>query len=286
MKQVFFVLVLGFCAFISACAQTGEKIELISQGSKLNAFFYSTPDKKSSPTVILLHGLPGNDQSPLDLAKNLNQAGFNILVFNYRGSFSSEGYFSHFNCMEDLDAAIDWLKQPDITGKFQIDTSRIIVCGYSFGGGVVLWQALKNPAIRNIVSIAGLDQSVSLKEMAADTTKQAAFIQRAAWMKAPSGPLKFDPDRSIHDQILDIIRRSDELDVVKYAEKLKDRNILFITGSFDIAVPMQIHQLPLYQKLTALGARNISQRTFNTGHQFNEVRPELAKAIEEWVMGL
>lgn len=286
MKQLHFLVLLGLNAFIyQVSAQSGEKIELVSQGCKLNAYFYEAP-RESSPTIILLHGLPGNDQSPLDLAKNLNQAGLNILVFNYQGSFSSEGYFSHFNCMEDLDAAIEWIKQPDISREFQIDTSRITVCGYSFGGGVVLWQALKNPSIRNIISIAGLDQSVSLKEMTADTTKQAGFIQRAAWMRVPSGPLKFNPNKSMHDQVLEIINRSDELDVVKYAEKLKDRNILFITGSFDTVVPMQVHQLPLYQKLTALGARNISQLTFNTSHQFNEVRPELAKAIKEWVMGL
>ncbi len=286
MKNMHFILMLAICVICHTVnAQSApEKIPLASGGYVLDGYFYHA-GAVSKPTVILLHGLPGNNQSPLDLAQNLNQAGMNILVFNYRGSYTSDGYFSHFHCMEDLDAAITWLKQPPIITQYGIDTGRIVVCGYSFGGGVVLWEAIKNPAIKNIITIAGLDQSVSLKEMAADTLMQVAFAQRAMGMFVPAGPLKSDPQFSYREQISQMIARADEFDVVTHAEKLKDRNILFIGGSLDNLVPMEIHLQPLYQRLMFLGAEHITLQTFNTGHRFNEVRPELAKAIGDWVMG-
>jgi hypothetical protein len=122
--------------------------------------------------------------------------------------------------------------------------------------------------------------------MAADTFKQAIFAHQAAWLIAPVGPLKSNPDFSFSNQISQMIDRTDEFDVVKYAEKLKDRNILFIAGSLDRVVPMETHLLPLYQRLLTLGANHVTLQTFNTGHRFNEVRSEVEQTIGEWVMGL
>lgn len=278
--------VILFCGlFIHTCfAQVSkEKISLISKGSSLNAFFYGHTGNEEKPTVILLHGLPGNDDNPLNLAENLNKTGLNILVFNYRGSYSSEGYFSNFNCMDDLDAAIGWLKTPANMSKYGIDTSRIVVCGYSFGGCIVLTRALTNPAIRIIVSVSGLDQSVSLKQIATDSVLQAAFESRAGALMAPAGPIKFNPDKSFHEQVNYMISRRDEFDLVKYADKLKDRKILFITGWFDMATLMEENALPLYRKLHSLGSTGISIEAFNTTHRYTEVRPELADSIAKWI---
>ena len=98
MKNMHFILMLAICAICHAVnAQSSpEKIQLTSGGYALDAYLYHT-GAELKPTVILLHGLPGNNQSPLDLAQNLNQAGMNILVFNYRGSYASEGYFSNYS---------------------------------------------------------------------------------------------------------------------------------------------------------------------------------------------
>src|SRR5665647_2820354 len=63
-------------------------IDLRSNGVKLDAKFYPANKTNQVPTVILLHGFPGNQSSPLGLAERLNSAGLNILVFNYQGSYS------------------------------------------------------------------------------------------------------------------------------------------------------------------------------------------------------
>ena len=285
MKYIRLILILTVhVVFITATAQSArEKINLTSGGYALNAFFYGHTGSELKPTVILLHGLPGNDESPLDLAVNLNKSGFNILVFNYRGTFTSEGFFNNFNCMDDLDAALVWLKHPQHMMQYKIDTSLIVVCGYSFGGCIVMTRALTNPVIQYVVSVSGLDQSVSLKSIGSDSLKQAAFESRASSLAAPAGPVKFNPDVNFHDQVNYMISRADDFDVVKYAERLKDKKILFISGWFDTTTLIEENLLPLYRKLHALGANNTSIEVFNTTHRYLEVRPELANTIAAWI---
>ena len=56
-------------------------------------------DKKE--TVLLLHGLPGNERN-LDLAQELRRNGRNVIYFNYRGAWGSQGEFMFSNCLLTL----------------------------------------------------------------------------------------------------------------------------------------------------------------------------------------
>jgi len=92
MKTITMQILILLLVACSITAQTvSVKIDLISNGNKLNAKFYPVESDKPSPTMILLHGFPGSDNNPLGLAEGLNQNGINILVFNYQGTFNSEG---------------------------------------------------------------------------------------------------------------------------------------------------------------------------------------------------
>jgi len=129
-----------------------EKIVLSDKNCKLDAKFYPTAKSNRSPAIVLLHGFPGNQASPLGLAEKLNAEGFNVLVFNYQGSYQSEGNFSFDNCIENVGAALHFLKNPASLEKYQIDTSGIYICGYSFGGTIALESGIYNNEIKNIIS--------------------------------------------------------------------------------------------------------------------------------------
>jgi predicted alpha/beta-fold hydrolase len=85
---------------------------LRNNGVKLDAKFYTVNKTNKAPTLILLYGFPGNQSSPLGLEENLNTAGFNILVFNYQGSYLSEGNFSFDNCIDNVGSAFNFLADP------------------------------------------------------------------------------------------------------------------------------------------------------------------------------
>jgi len=92
---------------IPLLAQEGPfSIDLRNNGNKLDAKFYPAIEAGSQPTLILLHGYPGNADSPYGLAERLSKSGSNILVFNYEGSFKSEGNFSWENCIMDIEQLI------------------------------------------------------------------------------------------------------------------------------------------------------------------------------------
>jgi pimeloyl-ACP methyl ester carboxylesterase len=77
-----------------------QSFQLPSHGALLNAFVYVAAGAEMHPTVILIHGFPGNERN-LDLAQTIRRAGWNVLYFDYRGSWSSSGNFSFTHSIED-----------------------------------------------------------------------------------------------------------------------------------------------------------------------------------------
>lgn len=104
-----------------------------SHGVGMNGLFYLAGGEGLHPTIVLLHGLPGNEQN-LDLAQAIRRAGWNVLTLHYRGSWGSPGQFSIAHALEDADAAVAFVRRPEIAEKFAIDARRIVLGGHSMGG--------------------------------------------------------------------------------------------------------------------------------------------------------
>ncbi|MCU0461435.1 MAG: alpha/beta hydrolase [Bacteroidales bacterium] len=278
--QLPLILLLAFKSAILLAQPSPVKIDLVSNGNILNAYFYPAHDRYS-PTLILAHGFPGNNQSPLGLAEKINSAGINILAFNYQGSFSSEGRFNDENSIHDINVALEFFKQEKTIRQFGIDTSRITVCGHSLGGGYVLTAALYNPGMRKVISIGGSDNSVHIKKMKADTVYRESFEKRISGAFTPDGPINCDL-QSFHSYNESIIIKVDLFDLVKNAEKLKDKEILFIVGWLDTTAPIEEHCLPLYRKLKLLKSDKVSIKAFDTNHGFGNVKEDMIKVIVDW----
>ncbi len=281
MKTLRFLLLL---VFISSSLQLLSQvnpvsIDLRNNGVKLDAKFYPVDKTGKVPTVILLHGFPGNQSSPLGLAEKLNAAGFNILVFNYQGSYLSEGNFGFDNCIDNVGVAFDFLTEPGNQARLKIDTSRIVVCGYSFGGTTAIESAMYNDKIKNIISIANDDHSVSLKKVAVDSTYRKGYTQFIAKSFEPAGPFRGD----LKSQMELYLQNIDRYDLVKNAEKLTTKKVLFIVGWHDKTSLLEVNTLPLYRKLQQLNAGNISIKGFESDHRFNNVIDDLADAITAWI---
>ena len=104
-----------------------------SDGQGMNGLFYLAGGAGPHPTMVLLHGFPGNEQN-LDLAQAIRRSGWNVLTLHYRGAWGSPGVFSIKHALEDTNAAMTFVRRPDIADKFGIDTRRIVLGGHSMGG--------------------------------------------------------------------------------------------------------------------------------------------------------
>src|SRR6202167_905560 len=109
---------------------TIDTLQLPSHGALLNAFIYVAPGAGPHPAVILLHGFPGNERN-LDLAQAIRRAGWDVLYFNYRGSWGSPGEFSFSHGIEDTVAATAFLRQTEMTKLLRLDPARIVLIGHS-----------------------------------------------------------------------------------------------------------------------------------------------------------
>jgi uncharacterized protein len=104
-----------------------------SHGVTLDARLYMASGEGPHPTLIMLDGLPGwHNLADVDMA--VRRAGWNVLVFHYRGMWGAPGRFSIAHSVQDAAAAIAYLRRPDIAAKYGVDTRRLVVAGHSMGG--------------------------------------------------------------------------------------------------------------------------------------------------------
>lgn len=118
-------------------------------------------------TIILVHGINANREEGgdfLDLAAELVEEGFNVLLFDLRGHGASDGDQVSYGFYE----------RHDVLGAFDFVVSRgaapdsIGVLGRSLGAGTVLLAAAKEPRIQALVANSPYADSTDLiaKEIA------------------------------------------------------------------------------------------------------------------------
>jgi len=122
-------------------------------GSRMNGLLFVAQGVGPHPTAILLHGLPGHG-GLRDLAETIRRAGWNVLTFQYRGAWGSEGSFALAHVLDDVVAAVAFVRGPDgIAARGR--PRQIVLIGHSMGGWAALVSAAKDPNIRSVASIAG-----------------------------------------------------------------------------------------------------------------------------------
>ncbi len=255
-------------------------VNLISDGNILNAQMYLPDSNNTSHTLIMLHGYPGGKGDPLGMGKALSNLGINVLVFNYQGTWSSAGEFSFESSMNDVSNALMFLQENENMLRFNIDTSKIIVGGYSFGGAMALTEAIYNQRIKRIISIGGADESIFGNKLLSDAKFRSMFEDMLKTTEYPQGPVKVDIDS--HNEYW--LSNLDRFDQVKHAGSLMNRDILFIFGWDDVDVIPEEHVLPLFRKLRSLNAENIRIESFMTDHSFRNVREQMSHIIFNWII--
>lgn len=131
-------------------------LHIPSHGLFINGVLYSPSGAGPHPTIVLCHGLPGNEKN-LDLAQALRRAGWNAVTFNYRGSWGSPGVFRFSQNLQDADAVLAYLRDPANAEKLGIDTKRIVLAGHSMGGWVTVLTAAHDHALAGVILISAAD---------------------------------------------------------------------------------------------------------------------------------
>lgn len=289
MKQIlrlcnFVLLLLTIILIAQTNAKTQVDITIDRSGVLLKGKFYSAEGEGYFPTVILLGGLPGNEIDVLGIGKRLSEAGINVLTFNYSGVYQSEGLLNFDNSQKDIKAAYDFIHQQAIVNEYKIDTNKIFLGGYSYGGGMALTYAANHPEINAVFSIAGTDHGEFMREYISNPEFATMIDTMFEEFKTPNGPVRFDKG-GIPSEIYKIGMESLEpyLDLRKAAPMLAPKEILLIAGWNDSAANIDNHILPLYRALQNENAESVEIIGFQDDHSFRNSRNEVTKTIIEWI---
>lgn len=110
-------------------AENIQQIKLHTKDNLLLNSWYKTAEP-NKPTILYFHGNAGNIGGRIFLARQFINAGFGVLLLEYRGYGGNEGQPTEQGLYQDGRAAIDFLQQQKIT------TKQLVLYGESLGTGV------------------------------------------------------------------------------------------------------------------------------------------------------
>ena len=139
-----------------------KPVSFYSEGFKLLGDVYYPedvkPDEKRS-SIVLCHGYTGvKDLYLPDTARVLNEAGYVVMTFDYKGWGDSEGSRSRlapYSRVADVQAALTFLATLP-----EVDPERLGIYGTSYGGATVVWVGAIDCRVRCVVSVVGIGNGV------------------------------------------------------------------------------------------------------------------------------
>ena len=244
-----------------------EAPEVMSHGARLNAVFYIASGRGPHPTVLLMHGFPGNEKN-LDLAYAIRRAGWNVLIPHYRGSWGSAGTFSFSNAIEDTQAAIQFLRDAENVKKYRMDPKKIVLIGHSMGGFMAACATARDPEVAGLVMISawnigatmsGPRETHRIDSFPAASTRLAGTTPAGLQAEAEANAAKWN--------------------YLDYAEALKTRPV-FVVESHDRNLS---DNKAMKEALQKAGNSRVKETYLETDHSYSDHRIALQVEVLEWL---
>lgn len=255
---------------------TGDLVSFASGGHALLGTILVAPGTGPHPTALLLHGFPGAEQNA-DLAHALRRAGWNALVFHYRGAWGSGGSYAFGHSLADVHAALAYLRGEEARERHRVDGDHLVLIGHSLGGFLALSVAAADPAVRGAASLAGFNFG-RFAAAIRDDPEAVEAVARAWQRNVP--PLRGATGAGLVAEVLD---RGDAWELTRLAPALAARPLLLVAATRDDTASAALHHEPLVVALRVAGAGRFRHRMLDTDHGFADRRVALARLLLAWL---
>lgn len=251
-----------------------ETFQIPSHGAMLNALAYIAEGAGPHPVVILLHGFPGNEKN-LDLAQAIRRDGWDVVYFDYRGSWGSPGDFSFTHSIEDTQSAIAYLRDAAHAKKLRSDPGYIVLIGHSMGGFMARYVGAQDPAIKAVGLISAADMGVDKMQSLKPGQEKEATARLAEHLAAEGmAPLAGCTPESLAKEV---VTNATAWNVPVLAPKFANRPVLVITSDDGLAPSNDA----FVEALHKAGATDITTVHLTTDHSYSDQRIALEKAVLE-----
>jgi uncharacterized protein len=244
-------------------------LHIPSHGVLINGLVYSPAGKGPHPTLVICHGLPGNEKN-LDLAQAVRRAGWNAVTFNYRGTWGSPGPFRFAQNLQDADAVLSYLRNPANALKLGVDPTRIAIAGHSMGGWVVAHTAAHDHALIGAILISMADMGL----VGARPHAQAVALM--------ADDMETLSDVTAESMVAELKAHAKEFVVAGTAEGLARIPVLALTANDHLAAQTDA----LVAAIKAKGGTKITALHVDTDHSWSDHRIALESTVIAWLAGL
>jgi uncharacterized protein len=253
-----------------------QSFQIPSHGALLNAFVYVAAGAGPHPVVVLLHGFPGNERN-LDLAQDIRRVGWDVLYFDYRGSWGSGGDFSFSHGIQDAAAAVDYVRSPAMAKILRLDPSRIVLIGHSMGGFMAVQDAAADPGILGVGLISAADLGGRIpKPLPREREHAVIEALSAAYDREGMDPISgCTPEELAHDTLANAVQWSFMVKV----SSLKSRPVLIVTADDAYARGNEAFAAALRQA----GDSRVVTLHLPTDHVYSDQRGALSAAVLRWL---
>ncbi|MEO7654249.1 MAG: alpha/beta fold hydrolase [Sphingomicrobium sp.] len=252
-----------------------QQLLIRSNGSDMNALLLRAQGPGPKPTLILLHGLPGNERN-LDLAQAIRRTGWNVLTFTYRGAWGSQGEFSLASAIDDGTAALAFARSAE-AAKLGIDPRNIVIGGHSMGGGIAALVAAGHPDVAGVLLLDAWNIGATAHQLAAggDKARRAFVAEASDFGHALSGatPQSIADELAAHDGSWNI------LSTAEYLRATPVLSIAALHGGYE-------ENRATTAALKKHGNQRVTALEIDSDHAFADHRIAVAQAIASWLAGL
>ena len=257
-----------------------DTFQIPSHGSLMNAIFYIANGAGPHPVVLLLHGFPGNEKN-LDLAQDMRRAGWDVLYFNYRGSWGTPGVFSFGHSIEDVTSAVTYLRQPENAKRLRLDPERIVLVGHSMGGFMAVDAGAADPSIMAIGLISAADMPGRVPVGGLSKEAEPAFVKQYAAQLADEGmaPLAGCTPEGLVRELID---NNAKWRFSANVDGLKTRPVFVISSDDGLAKMSD----DFVAGLRKAGNTRVTAVHLATDHSYNDKRLELSAIVLKWLSTL
>ncbi|MFC2133053.1 alpha/beta hydrolase family protein [Bacteroidota bacterium] len=253
-----------------------RSIILESKGSKLLSTLLLAEGAGPHPTILLLHGFPGNENN-FDIAHAARRLGWNVFTFHYRGMWGSEGEFSWNNCIEDVTVAVDFLKSNKAANEYRIDNDKIVLMGYSMGGFMAMMHTAKDRDIKSAASLAGFNFG-----LAGEMIEKLPNGREIAKENMALG-VSFAKGTDTEILLEELLKYASEFNLLNYIKEYSSKNILMVGAANDATAPLDLHYYPIVNALKSPTKGNLTSKIIEAGHGFSTKRIELTRTVVDWL---
>jgi uncharacterized protein len=244
-------------------------IHIPTHGLLINGVVYQPSGAGPHPTIVLCHGLPGNEKN-LDLAQALRRAGWNTVTFNYRGSWGSPGNFRFAQNLEDARAVLAFLRDPANVASLGVDTRRIVLLGHSMGGWVVAHTAAQDHALLGAILISASDMG------------RAGTRPPDRLLRSMAGDMESLNGVTAESMAAELRDNAAAFRMENAAAGLAQIPLLAVTADDGLAPDAAA----LLGAIAAKGGHQASVKHFATDHSYSDQRIALESEILNWLDGL